>query len=40
MDDYLDEFTCAFNRSNSRKRGRLWYRPVEPAVATRLDAYV
>ena len=34
LDYYLDEFTFRFNRRNSRRRGLLWYRLVQQAVAT------
>jgi transposase-like protein len=32
LDYYLDEFTFRFNRRNSRKRGKLFYRLVQQAV--------
>src|SRR5215211_4742708 len=34
LDYYLDEFTFRFNRRSSRRRGLLWYRLVQQAVAT------
>lgn len=34
LDYYLDEFTFRFNRRTARRRGLLWYRLVQQAVAT------
>jgi hypothetical protein len=34
LDFYLDEFTFRSNRRSSRRRGLLWYRLVQQAVAT------
>jgi transposase-like protein len=34
LDYYLDEFTFRFNRRTSRKRGKLFYRLMQQAVAT------
>jgi hypothetical protein len=34
LDYYLDEFTFRFNRRSSGRRGMVWYRLVEQAVAT------
>jgi transposase-like protein len=36
---YLDEFTFRFNRRGSRRRGLLWYRLVQQAVATEPHPY-
>jgi len=33
LDAYLDEFTFRFNRRGSRRRGLLFYRPLQQAVA-------
>jgi hypothetical protein len=34
LDCYLDEFTFRFNRRTARSRGLLFYRLLQPAVAT------
>jgi len=39
LDYYLDEFTFRFNRRTSRKRGMLFYRLAQQAVATAPAAY-
>jgi transposase-like protein len=39
LDYYLDEFTFRFNRRTSRRRGLLWYRLVQQAVATPPQPY-
>jgi transposase-like protein len=39
LDYYLDEFTFRFNRRNSSRRGLLWYRLAQQAVATTPHAY-
>jgi ISXO2-like transposase domain/Transposase zinc-ribbon domain len=39
LDYYLDEFTFRFNRRSSRRRGLLWYRLVQQAVATKPHTY-
>ena len=36
---YLDEFTFRFNRRKSKSRGKLFYRPVEQAVAVEPTPY-
>ena len=36
---YLDEFTFRFNRRKSKSRGKLFYRLVQPAVATDPTTY-
>ena len=33
LDSYLDEFTFRFNRRTSRRRGKLFFRLVQQAVA-------
>jgi hypothetical protein len=40
LDYYLDEFTFRFNRRTSRHRGRLFYRPLEQAVAVKPVPYM
>jgi len=39
LDYYLDEFTFRFNRRKSRSRGKLFYRLLQQAVATRPAGY-
>lgn len=39
LDYYLDEFTFRFNRRSSRRRGLLWFRLVQQAVATEPHPY-
>jgi hypothetical protein len=39
LDAYLDEFAFRFNRRKSRRRGMLFYRLLENAVATQPTRY-
>ena len=39
IDYYLDEFTFRFNRRTSRSRGKLFYRLLQQAVATKPTTY-